>query len=112
LGVLDGQLRSTGEENPMTPSPTDAGYMNFRLALIDPRFNRIHVIQTPGGVLLPRESIPTHVWVAEALTEVVERVYGVQTVQLANLPGSANRPLLTRQLPVCSDSQIEADNVG
>jgi len=72
----------------MTDRPNASERNECRLVMIDAQSMRILAIASATRPMLPRESIPAYARVAEALTEAIERRYGLSTVQLAILPGS------------------------
>jgi hypothetical protein len=94
-----------------------------RLALIEPSSMRIMTINSDSGPLLPCESIHTHSRFAEALTQAVEQIYGLRTIQLALLPGSeeqgycavheilASRSTLSEFLSPVALHEIEPDQL-
>jgi hypothetical protein len=59
-----------------------------RLILIDPESMLVLTVPSASGPLLPRQSISRDARFAEALTEAIEKKYGLSTIQLALLPES------------------------
>lgn len=70
----------------MTDRANDPECIDCRLVVIETDSMRILTIAAAAGPVLPRESIPAHARVAEALNDAIEQRYGLRTIQLALLP--------------------------
>jgi Phosphotransferase enzyme family len=75
----------------MADSLKDLRRIECRLIVIDAQSMRILTTAAKTDALLPRQAIPAYSRIAEALTESIEQRYGLNTIQLALLPGAEGK---------------------
>ena len=85
----------------MTDRANDPECIDCRLVVIETDSMRILTIAAAAGPVLPRESIPAHARVAEALNDAIEQRYGLRTIRTCP-------PAKSRETAYCAVHEIAA----
>ena len=72
----------------MSDKIKDLQRIEYRLAVIDAQSKQILTTVAAAGPILPRVTVLASSRVAEALTETIEKIYHLRTIQLTLLPGA------------------------